>query len=74
MRPNFICAVTTDSPSNLVAVLGTFAAILGELGQELWFPGSEQAFDAVTSVVDIDLLTKCMLWAATDPNCANNAF
>jgi nucleoside-diphosphate-sugar epimerase len=74
VRPNFICAETTDSPSNLVAMLGTFATILRELGQELWFPGSEQAFDAVTSVVDIDPLTKSMLWAATDPNCANNAF
>src|SRR5882757_9027075 len=38
VRPHFICAVSTDSPSNLVAVLGTFAAILRELGQELWFP------------------------------------
>ncbi|MGB9118891.1 MAG: SDR family oxidoreductase [Bradyrhizobium sp.] len=74
VRPHFICAVTTDSPSNLVAVLGTFAAILRELGQELWFPGSEQAFDAITNVADIDLLTKCMVWAATDPGCANNAF
>lgn len=74
VRPHFICAVTTDSPSNLVAVLGTFAAILRELGQELWFPGNEQAFDAITNVVDIDLLTKCMVWAATDPTCANNAF
>jgi len=74
VRPHFICAVMTDSPSNLVAVLGTFASILRELGQELWFPGSEQAFDAITNVVDIDLLTKCMVWAATDPNCANNAF
>src|SRR3974390_318757 len=74
MRPHFICAVTTDSPSNLVAVLGTFAAILRELGQNLWFPGSEQTFDAITNVVDIDLLTKCMVWAATDPGCANNAF
>lgn len=74
VRPHFICAVATDSPSNLVAVLGTFAAILRELGQELWFPGSEQAFDAITNVVDIDLLTKFMVWAASDPGCANNAF
>jgi hypothetical protein len=45
-------------------MLGTFAAILRELGQQLWFPGSEQAFDAVTSVVDIDVLTKGTLCAA----------
>ena len=74
VRPHFICAVATDSPSNLVGVLGTFAAILRELGQELWFPGSQEAFDAITNVVDIDLLTRCMAWAATDPDCANNAF
>jgi len=74
VRPHFICAVATDSPSNLVAVLGTFAAILRELGEELWFPGSEQAFDAITNVVDIDLLTTFMVWAATAPAGANNAF
>ena len=74
VRPHFICAVATDSPSNLVAVLGTFAAILHELGEELWFPGSEKAFDAITNVVDIDLLTKSMIWIATHENCGNNVF
>lgn len=74
VRPHFICAVATDSPSNLVAVLGTFAAILRELGDELWFPGSEKAFDSITNVVDIDLLTKSMIWMATDKTCANNSF
>lgn len=74
VRPHFICAVARNSPSNLVAVLGTFASILRELGQDLWFPGSEKAFNATTNVVDIDLLTKFMIWTATDPGCANNAF
>lgn len=74
VRPHFICAVATDSPSNLVAVLGTFAALLHELGEELWFPGSEKAFDSITNVVDIDLLTKSMIWMATDQSCQNNAF
>jgi len=72
--PHYICGVATDSPSNLVAVLGTFAAILRELDEELWFPGSEAAFDAITNVADIDLLTSSMVWMATAPNCANNSF
>jgi nucleoside-diphosphate-sugar epimerase len=74
IRPHFICAVAADSPSNLGGVLGVFAAILRELGETLWFPGTEQSFDAITSVSDIDLLTKLMVWAATEPGCANNAF
>lgn len=74
VRPHFICGVATDSPSNLVAVLGTFAAILHELGEELWFPGTEKAFNAITNVVDIGLLTDSMVWMATEPRCANNSF
>lgn len=74
VRPHFICGVATDSPSNLVGVLGTFAAILRELGDDLWFPGSEEAFGSITNVVDLDLLTRSMFSMATSPNCANNSF
>lgn len=74
IRPHFICAVATDSPSNLVGVLGMLAAILRAEGDELWFPGTEAAFDAITSVVDIDLLLDAMVWAATEPACGGNAF
>lgn len=35
VRPHFVCAIATDSPSNLVAVLGMFATILHELGEDL---------------------------------------
>jgi len=74
VRPHFICGVATDSPSNLVGVLGAFAAILRELGDDLWFPGPEEAFGSITNVVDVDLLTRSMLWMATSPDCANNSF
>lgn len=74
VRPHYICGVATDSPSNLVSVLGTFAVILRELGDELWFPGSQEAFDAITNVADVDLLTEVMLAAASEPRCANTSF
>ncbi|QRG06310.1 SDR family oxidoreductase [Xanthobacter dioxanivorans] len=74
IRPHFLCAFATGSPSNLVLMLGTYASVLRELGEDLWFPGSEAAFDAVTGCVDIDLVTSAMLWAASSRNCADNAF
>lgn len=74
IRPHFLCAFATGSPSNLVLLLGTFASVLREIGDELWFPGSEAAFDAVTGCCDIDLVTSAMLWAAATGRCANNAF
>lgn len=74
IRPHFICSVTTQSPSNLVGVLGTFAAVLRARGDDLWFPGSPESFDAVTNVVEIDLLLDAMIWAATEHGCADQPF
>lgn len=74
VRPHFICAVTTESPSNLVGVLGAFAAILKAKGEDLWFPGSLEAYDAVTNVVEVGLLLDAMIWAATNPSCAGESF
>ena len=74
IRPHFICTVTTDSPSNLMGVLGTFAALLKARGEDLWFPGSQESYEAVTSVVEIDLLLDAMVWAATEPACAGEPF
>lgn len=74
IRPHFLCAFATGSPSNLVLMLGTFASLLKEMGDDLWFPGSQDAFDAVTGCADIDLVTSAMLWAASEESCANNAF
>ncbi|WP_224406216.1 NAD-dependent epimerase/dehydratase family protein [Afifella sp. IM 167] len=74
IRPHLVCGVATESPSNIVSVIGTFAAILKALGEPLWFPGPEASFDAVLNVTDVDLLTEAMEWAATEPRCAGEDF
>lgn len=74
VRPHFICGVATGSPSNLVSVIGSYAAVLRELGMPLSFPGPEAAWRARLTYTDVRLLTRAMVWAATSPRCANEAF
>jgi hypothetical protein len=57
-----------------MSAIGTLAAILKAIGEPLWFPGPQASFDALLMYTDVRLLTKAMVWAATDPRCANNAF
>ncbi len=74
IRPHLVCGVATSSPSNIVSVIGTLGAVLQALGEPLWFPGPEAAYEAVINVTDIDLLTDAMAWAATTPACAGEDF
>lgn len=74
IRPHFVNGVAVASPSNLVGVLGAYAAILHELGEPLHFPGSDAAFGAALMHAHIDIVAKAMVWAATEPRCANQDF
>jgi nucleoside-diphosphate-sugar epimerase len=74
LRPHFVCGVTVGSPSNPLSTIGTYAAILKELGRPLDFPGPQGSFDARMNIADVRLLARAMLWAATDPRCANQAY
>lgn len=74
LRPHFICGVSLGSPSNPLSTLGAYAAILNELGEPLYFPGVQGAFEAALNITDVRLLTRAMEWAATEPRCANQAY
>lgn len=74
LRPHFICGVSIGSPSNPLSTLGAYAAVLRELGEPLYFPGLQGAFDAAMNITDVALLSKAIEWAATEPRCANEAF
>lgn len=74
LRPHFICGVSVGSPSNPVSTIGAYAAIMKELGRPFDFPGDQGAFDAALNITDVRLLAKAMEWAATEPQCANEAF
>ena len=73
MRPHIVCgAGRTDL--NLPKPIAVYATICKELGLPLRFPGAEGAYRAVHCATDVELLNKGMLWAATTPNAAGQAF
>ena len=73
LRPHIVCGYArTDL--NLPKPIAVYATICKELGLPLRFPGPEGAYRAVHCASDVELLNKGMLWAATSPGAANEAF
>ncbi len=73
MRPHIVCGYAR-SDINVPKPLAVYATLCKKLGLPLRFPGPEAAFRAVHCASDVELLNKGMLWAATEPGCANEAF
>jgi nucleoside-diphosphate-sugar epimerase len=73
MRPHIVCGYAR-SDINLPKPLAVYATLCRKLGLPLRFPGPQAAFQAVHCASDVELLNKGMLWAATTPACANEAF
>jgi len=73
-RPHGLCGVSVGSAMNQLNALAVYASISRELGLPLRFPGTPAAFRAVYQFTDAGLLARAALWAATQPQCANEAF
>ncbi|OLR92850.1 SDR family oxidoreductase [Actinokineospora bangkokensis] len=74
MRPSVVCSTALGNPMNLVAALAVYATISKELGVPLRFPGKPGAYDSLLEVTDAGLLAHATVWAATTPECADQAF
>ena len=74
VRPQAVCGHALGFPLNLVPVIAVYATISKELGLPLRFPGKPGAYSAIYSVTDAELLARSMVWMATEPGCANEAF
>ena len=74
IRPSVVCGYAIGNPMNLAMVIAVYAAMSKELGVPLRFPGSPGAYDSLIEMTDADLLAKAIVWAATEPKCANEAF
>ena len=71
LRPQFVCGFAVGSPMNGLTGIAAYAAISGELGLPLRFPGSPgRIFEAT----DSRLLAKAVAWAIDTPACANEIF
>lgn len=74
IRPSVVAGTALGNPMNLVLVIAVYASISKELGLPLRFPGKPGAYDKLLEMTDADLLAKATVWAATQPQCANQAF
>jgi nucleoside-diphosphate-sugar epimerase len=73
IRPSVVCGVALGNPMNLALVIAVYAAICRELGIPLRFPGAPGAYTSLLEMTDAGLLARATAWAATTPECANQA-
>ena len=73
-RPHAISGFALGNPSNLTLVIAIYAAICKELGLPLCHPGTPGNYTALYQCTDSGLLARAMVWMATTPSCANQAF
>ncbi|MFD2582675.1 SDR family oxidoreductase [Pedobacter vanadiisoli] len=74
IRPSVVGETATGNPMNLAMAIAVYASISKELGIPLRFPGKPGAYDKLLEITDSGLLAKATVWAATSPQCANQAF
>ena len=74
LRPSVVGGTAIGNPMNLVLAIAVYATISKTLGLPLRFPGKPGAYDKLMDITDAGLLAKATVWAATDPQCANQAF
>lgn len=73
-RPHVICGFALGNPLNLISTLAVYATLLRESGEPLTFPGKPGAFTSIYQATDAGLLARSMVWMATTPACADEAF
>jgi nucleoside-diphosphate-sugar epimerase len=74
LRPSVVCGFALGIPMNLAMVIAIYATISRRLSVPLRFPGKPGAYRSLIEMTDAGLLAKAMLWAATDPRTANQAY
>jgi len=74
VRPEVVVGFAQGIPLNGAAIVAVYATLCREMGVPLHFPGPESSFNAFNKYSNADLLGRSMLWMATEPKCANEAF
>ncbi|MCM0665261.1 SDR family oxidoreductase [Flavobacterium tyrosinilyticum] len=74
IRPSVVGGTAIGNPMNLALLIAVYASISKELNLPLRFPGKAGAYDKLMEMTDAGLLAKATVWAATNPQCANQAF
>jgi len=73
-RPHTIVGAAIGNAMNMGTTLAVYASICRETGRPFRFPGSLVQWNGLTDMTDARLLARHLLWAATTPEAADQAF
>jgi nucleoside-diphosphate-sugar epimerase len=73
-RPHTVIGKAVGNAMNMGTTLAVYATLCRETGRPFRFPGSAVQWGALTDMTDARQLARHMLWAATTPAAANEAF
>lgn len=73
-RPHTMIGWALGNLMNMGVTLAAYGALCREIGKPFVFPGSPEQYNGVTDITDARLLAKQLVWAATTPAAANQAF
>src|SRR5262245_51742089 len=73
-RPHTIIGEAVGNAMNMGTTLAVYAAVCRETGRPFRFPGVATQWYGLTDMTDARLLARHMLWAATTPEAADQAF
>jgi nucleoside-diphosphate-sugar epimerase len=73
-RPHTLIGYALGNAMNMGVTLAIYGSICRATGQPFVFPGSPEQFSGVTDLTDARLLGRHLVWSATEPAAANQAF
>ena len=73
-RPHTVIGIAVGNAMNMATTLAVYASICKHTGRAFTFPGSAVQWQSLTDMTDARQLAHQLLWAATTPAAANQAF
>jgi nucleoside-diphosphate-sugar epimerase len=73
-RPHTVIGKAVGNAMNMGTTLAVYATLCRETGRPFTFPGSAAQWNGLTDMTDARQLARQLLWAATTPAAANEAF
>ncbi len=73
-RPHTVIGKAVGNAMNMGTTLAVYATLCRETGRPFTFPGSAAQWHGLTDMTDARMLASQLLWAATTPAAANQAF
>lgn len=73
-RPHTVIGKAVGNAMNMGTTLAVYATLCRETGRPFRFPGSAAQWNGLTDMTDAGQLARHLVWAATTPTAANEAF